>query len=430
MTVVSWKSCQMKKLMNPAVLSAIAVLFFFSGCVKDHCKSTYKIYIPVYKSLTQVRAGMRSEPARALTHTGKIYVYGNYVLINEVDKGIHIINNSNPAAPQNLAFINIPGNVDLSVKDGYLYADSYSDLVVLDISNPANATPVKFLDNVFPYRNMYFYGNGTSTDPDSIQVIADYIEKDTTVNCETYNMWNSCLRCKYLTAGGDIFTASVSQTGQGGSTARFTIVNNYLYTVATNELRSFNISNAYDPQEVNSFPLGWNIETIYPFNNNLFIGSSTGIFIFSLANPASPSMTSQFSHFTACDPVIADGQHAFVTLRTSGTRCQGATNELDVLNISNLSSPTLLRIYPLNSPLGLAKDGNLLFVCDGNKGLKIYNASDAVNLQLLKTITSFEPADVILKDRKALVVATDGLYQFDYANPNDIRLISKISISR
>jgi hypothetical protein len=411
----------MKKLLSPVAFSAFALLLLVSGCVKDECKSSYKIYVPVYKSVLDIRASIQSGVARALQHTGKIYLYGNYIFVNEIDKGVHVINNANPSAPQNVSFINIPGNVDIAVKDGHLYADSYADLVVLDISNPLNVRTEKITPHVFP---SYKYST------DSATVLVDYIEKDTVVNCETYRGWNNCYQCRYISATGVTFSlANAPATGQGGSMARFTIVNDYLYAIAANGIHTFTISTENNPQEVSYKSLPWNIETIYPFNNNLFIGSSTGMFIYSLSNPASPSQLSQFSHMTACDPVIADGQNAFVTLRT-GNACQGTTNELDVLNISNLSSPSLLKIYSMGNPRGLAKDGDLLFICDGSKGLKVYNASDPLNLQLLKTITSFEPTDVILKNKTAIVVAADGLYQFDYSDQNNIRQVSRVAIVR
>jgi hypothetical protein len=173
----------------------------------------------------------------------------------------------------------------------------------------------------------------------------------------------------------------------------------------------------------------WNIETIYPFKNKLFIGSSNGMFIYDLSSPGSPSQLSQFSHVRSCDPVIADGDYAYVTLR-SGTQCQGFTNQLEVLNITQLTQPSLLKVYPLTNPHGLSKDGDLLFICDGKDGLKVYNAADANNIQLQKTISNFETYDVIAQNNLAIVVAKDGLYQFDYADKNNIKQLSKISLTQ
>ena len=146
--------------------------------------------------------------------------------------------------------------------------------------------------------------------------------------------------------------------------ARFTIVNDFLYAVSLSTLYAFNISTPTSPQQSSSNYLGWNIETIYPFKDQLYIGSTSGMFIFSTSDPSNPTLLGQSSHVRSCDPVVTDGDHAFVTLR-SGTPCQGFTNELDVLDVSNTTNPQMLKTYSMTNPFGLAKSGSLLFICDG-----------------------------------------------------------------
>jgi hypothetical protein len=410
------------------LFSLLVILASLSSCLKDDCKSTYTIYEPIYQSLTKVRESMKSMAPQILQQTGKLYIYGKYIFLNEVDKGIHIIDNSNPSSPKNISFIPIPGNVDLAVKGNYLYADSYSDMVVFDISTPTQVTAKKFINNTFPHRGYYYYTSGT-TNADSIQVVVGYNKRDTTVNCDTYQIWRECASCYYATAGGDRFYAS-QPSGVGGSMARFSIVNDFLYTVTHNELYAFNITDAANPNQVSKKQLGnWNIETIYPFQDKLFIGSNNGMMIYDITAPAAPSFISQFSHVRSCDPVITDGQHAYVTLR-SGTQCQGFTNQLEVLDVTNLAQPRLVKTYSMTSPHGLSIDEDLLFICDGSDGLKVYDAKNVNELQLLKKIGGSETFDVILQNKMAMVVAKDGLYQYDYSNKDNIRLVSKISISK
>jgi hypothetical protein len=276
--------------------------------------------------------------------------------------------------------------------------------------------------------NYYYLDN--QSDPDSVSIIVDYVKRDTTVNCDTYQNWVNCRSCIKLTAGGEVFTASSApQQGVGGSMARFSIINNYMYGVSSYKLYAFNIANGADPQLANSKTIGGGIETIYPFQNKLFIGSTNGMFIYDITNPSDPVSQGMFSHVRSCDPVITDGQNAYVTLR-SGNECNGFTNQMDVLNVSNLNSPSLVKTYQLTNPYGLSKDGNNLFVCDGKDGLKIYNASSPSNIQLIKTFANMETYDVITLNGVAIVVAKDGLYQYDYSNASDIRLLSKISISK
>jgi hypothetical protein len=84
----------------------------------------------------------------------------------------------------------------------------------------------------------------------------------------------------------------------------------------------------------------------------------------------------------------------------------------------------------MRKPSGLSIDGNMLFICDGGDGLKIYNASNVFNIGLVKQFKNIEPHDVIAWDKNAIVVAKDGLYQFDYSNASNIHLRSMLTISK
>src|SRR5689334_6664328 len=129
----------MKKFL-PAFTGAVmlCLMLMLQGCLKDSVTKTYHYtyYLPVYKTTQEVRNNIKSGPAQPVEHPGKIYIQGQYIFLNDIDKGIHVIDNSNPSQPQQVAFINIPGNMDLAVKGNILYADLYTDLVAIDISNP------------------------------------------------------------------------------------------------------------------------------------------------------------------------------------------------------------------------------------------------------------------------------------------------------
>src|SRR3954469_6088108 len=127
----------MKKVLSASFIVVLAALMLQS-CLKDNCTRTYTIYTPVYKTSAEVRANIKSGAARQIENPGKLVVLGNYIFLNEIDKGIHIIDNANPSAPVNRYFIDIPGNIDIAIKGNTLYADLYTDLLTLDISNPAS----------------------------------------------------------------------------------------------------------------------------------------------------------------------------------------------------------------------------------------------------------------------------------------------------
>lgn len=421
----------MKPITRLAALCLAILPLAFSACLKDKCTQlhTYSYFVPVYQTKPEVRANIKSNPAKGISNPGKLYIRGNYIFLNELDKGIHVIDNSNPSQPRNVAFIDIPGNLDLAVKGNTLYADLYTDLVTLDITNPAEVVVKKITDNVFPYRH---YGGGfVGNEPDKI--ITDWVRKDTTVS-------EDCNEGRFFTLSTDVFLASSqggsgnpsgnasSPVGQGGSMARFAIMNDRLYTVTDRDLDVFNISNPNDPTRTNTVNIGWDIETIFPFKNKLFIGSMSGMFIYDVSYPDAPSQAGTFTHIRSCDPVIADDTYAYITLR-SGTPCQGFTNQLDIVLLNNLSNPTLVKTYALKNPHGLAKDGQHLFICDGTEGLKIYNASDVSNLQLVDRIQGIETYDVIAYNNIALVVAKGGLYQYDYSDISNVRLLSQIIVN-
>ena len=120
---------------------------------------------PLVMSLTDFENGVIIDEPRVIEESGKIYAYQDYIFINEKYQGVHVIDNSNPSAPKKELFIAIPGNVDISIKDDFLFADSLQDLVVLDISDMSNIQEVKRLKNVlrdgivWPMADYFEYGD-------------------------------------------------------------------------------------------------------------------------------------------------------------------------------------------------------------------------------------------------------------------------------
>jgi hypothetical protein len=217
--------------------------------------------------------------------------------------------------------------------------------------------------------------------------------------------------------------SSTSDSGTGGSTARFAISGNYLYTVDNTKMNVFSISDPAKPVLLNTTDVGFGIETIFLGKENvLFLGSQTGMYIYDVTNPTNPSKICYYQHIYSCDPVIADGNFAYITLHSENSRCGRSTNELQVIDISNLASPFFVKSYAMSSPRGLGIDKKLLFICDD--GLKVFNATSPSNL-VLKQKFNISAMDVIPKDSILMVLASDGLVQYLYKNDN-IQLLSKL----
>lgn len=173
-------------------------------------------------------------------------------------------------------------------------------------------------------------------------------------------------------------TGSTSgEAGQGGSLARYTIANQHLYMVDMQELKAFSLANPADPVLTKTVQVGSDIETIFVFEDKLFIGSMQAMYIYSIINPSSPQYLGEASHVRACDPVIANQDYAYVTVR-SGTDCGGTTNALYVYKVTNILNPQQVNVVPMSSPYGLGMKDDVLFVCDGGNGLQVYDITDPV----------------------------------------------------
>lgn len=404
------------------ILMGLLVGISLSGCLKDTCETTYTYvrYDPLYILPAALRQEVNLTPARTLEEAGKIYVYNKYLLINEVGEGIHVYDNSNPAAPLQLGFLPIPGNRDLAVRNGYLYADSYVDLVVIDLHDPQAPRQVQRLENVFP-------GFGI----DAVRgLLVEYVPSQVSEQfpCNEDRgivFWDGPVFWVRAEVGG-VATPS-NDVGIGGSTARFTMAAGHLYTVNHSDLSVFGLGDDGSAKLANRVAVGWDIETIYPFLNNLFIGSMNGMYIYNIDEPTAPRQMSVFEHVRACDPVVTDGRFAYVTLR-DGTECQGFNNQLDVVDVANLEKPSLVKTYPMHHPIGLSIVDGLLFICEDDQGLKIFDATDvkAIDQHLLNHDRRFQATDVIvLPDPKlAIVTGTDGIYQLDYTDPTNLKILS------
>ncbi len=407
---------------NKTALFLSCILLSFLSCNEED-NSKYADYL-VARPLTMTKAEFKNSvdiiAPIPIKESGKIYAYENYIFVNDKFKGVHVIDNSNPASPQKISFIKIAGNVDISVKNNYLYADSITDLVVLDISDINNIQIVNRLENVLRDNVVW-------------PAEADFFEyEEWDYENEILVGWEVVTERRLIEEVEQRFVdilfadAAENSVGQGGSLARFKIVNDFLYAVDSHSINIFDITDLANPQDLEDVYAGFDIETIFNRDNHLFLGSMRGMYIYDISSPANPTFVSEFQHGTACDPVVVDGDYAFVTLR-GGNNCGATESGLFIVDISNITNPSLTSSYPMEEPYGLGVKNEKLFVCDGSAGLKVYdktNVEDLVELQHFEDIVTF---DVIPLENNLLMVGDGVLYQYEYENTN-IRLISSISL--
>lgn len=220
-------------------------------------------------------------------------------------------------------------------------------------------------------------------------------------------------------------TALSQGDGQGGSMAIFALKGNYLYCVDDMKLNVFSLINNQQPSKVNEISIGFNIETLFSFDNNLYVGSQRGMYIYSLTNPETPLLLGQAQHFTACDPVVANATHSFVTLSTTRI-CGNNINLLQVYNTTNPSTPIKIHERTLANPKGLALFNNFLVVCDDD--LKFFDITNPTNPVLVKAITK-NCFDVIIRGNDLYAVGTNGVYRYLLDNANITNVIFKSEIT-
>jgi hypothetical protein len=425
--------------LKPIISLATLLTVALNGC-SDTCEvtNTYTYFEPVYATRAEVRAAIGLKPPQPISNSGRIYFKDGILFINEAGEGIHIIDNHDASNPKPLSFLNIPGNYDLSIIGSTLYADSYVDLVTFDISDLEAIKEVGRIDGLFNHYNTFGF-----TADDTKGFIADWKEvKNVTMTKSTCDMqvqnWGGIFYERGIAfdmAAASSFNAKAAiaptSTGIAGSMARFTIVNSRLYALDDSYLDIVDVINPASPRQKNEMQLGWWPETLFPKDNILFVGTRAGMYIYDLVNPDQPKQLSAYEHIYSCDPVVVEGDYAFVTLYT-GDICHNNTNQLEVVNISDLTKPSLTKIYPFTNPHGLGIDNGILFICDGADGLKIYDASDVNTItdKPLAHYPNINALDVIPFNNIAMMIGSDGLYQYDYSDIQNIKLLSKISIAK
>lgn len=404
---------------------------------EDKKLQTYLANVPVYMSYDDLRASFEVKAGVPMEEPGKICFYGTHMFINEYQKGIHVVDLSDPSQPEQVAFIEIPGNVDMAIRNDMLYAESYVDLLVIDISDPEQPELAKRVEDLFEYViPPYDYDYPLDEiDQDKGVITAFEVKK---ITREVYNniipfpIYYEYDALGLRNATGVPTVTNDNTYGVGGSLARFITYDDYLYVLESSwKLKSINIADIDNPVVENERYLWGNVETLFIADNYMYVGTSNGLHILDLANPADPNPISSYQHITSCDPVVVEGDRAYVTLR-SGNACGGNQNLLEVVDISSKDDPFQLYSFPMTSPYGLGIDNGILFVCEGAYGLKVYDATyeSAITSHKIAQFPGIHAYDVIPLDDFLFMIGDDGFYIYDYSDLNNITLLGTLLVTQ
>ena len=446
---------------NKSLILAALGIFLFQRC-KDVIVENDLRNVPVYMTYEELRSSIKIENATELKNPGKLYFKDGLIFINEKMKGIHVIDNSNPKNPSNKAFIKIPGNIDMAIKNNVLYADSYIDLVAIDITDYMKPSVLQRIEEAFPYTVPQI------KDPTLLLaeidekrgVVSDWKIEYSKMKIEQknypeyshyyypnyyYNGFDGAylLNSAYYgvkqsgSAGsGTTGSGSGSQQGVsfgiGGSMARFGLYNDYLYVIDNKNFHIFDVTNPMKPYLKKEFEAGNDVETMFIHDNHMFLGTMDGMLVYSLKNPETPVEINSYSHIRSCDPVVVDNYKAYVTLR-AGTECGGTVSRLDILQLNgDYTTSNLLNSMSMSEPYGLGIDGKTLFVCDKREGLIVFDVSNPTQLYSgkLAQFKNIKAYDVIPLNSNLFMIGDDGFYQYDYSDVKNIKQISVIPVMK
>ena len=420
----------MKK-MSYLILGSLALLLF--SCTKDtgSIEVTYFKAEAIYSDLEEVRATALNAPTSEIVNPGKIYIGKDFILIGEEGKGVHVIDNSNPSNPTATNFINIPGNREFFVEGDKLFAESIYDFVKIDISNLQNATLDARLKDAI--------ASPTYNDAGEVLIKFNFTEvtEKLDVGSTEYNNATNYDYVYYdylqnVIPQSAVPSSFAGTTGQSGTVNRVAVNGDNVYVINKSNL----IVLEDDGNNLNMMSnerIGWGntLETVFVHEDALFLGTTSSMEIFDVSTPTQPRQLDSYEHTTSCDPVYPKGDVAYVTLRTGDERlCPGNINALVTINIENFENVFETSQTEMISPFGMTSKNDILYVGEGENGLKIFDISNPESPSLIKFETGIEAYDIIThptNNSQILIAGPEGLSQFMIDGDLDFQLESTIS---
>lgn len=315
---------------------------------------------------------------------GKICMEGNRLYVVVPLHGFSVYDVFNIRAPQEIRFVKLPGIVDIAVRGEFVYANQFQDLVLVKVPLDPNQPirEIKRRVNVFPSRTQKQLNKpGTFASFDEYK--EDIKENPTLTNAPA--------------------------TSVNGSMSCLSLAGDYIYAVEGQELKTFNAKPTSSElfKNTNSLSLREDVlETIWTDGENrLYLGSQTGLHIVDITSRPEPKLLGSYRHKRSCDPVVVFRNIAYFTLR-DGKECPGGENKLELVDISNPAQPRFIQHYRLTNPHGLAVQNNLVLVCDGNDGLKIFDSTNPSSLRQTGHVPGITTYDVLFEaDRQIAFVS-------------------------
>ncbi len=404
------------------LFAALGIGLLGTSCTKTkgEITMTYNKASAVYADLDEIRNTPLVASARSIQEPGKIYIGDNFLLIGEKEEGIHVFDNTNPNNPVALSFLQLPMTREFYVDGNFIYAEGHYDFMKIDMSDMYNPSLVNRVE--YAFGEVHQNDRGEDIVGFTYETVTETFELGSpeaqALEENTYLYYDyqdnlvpvASVPSSFVGAGGDV----------KGTLNKITTLNNYAYVVGNDEIFVFS-DQGNTMSYLNRIDVyTGDVETIYPYDNYLYLGTQSSMELFSTANPEAPSHVSEYWHPTSCDPVLPTGDVAYLTLRSAdNSGCAGDENTLTVIDMTDIFHPEQLNSVVMDSPYGIGLDGDYLWIGEGNNGLTLLDNSNPHNPTILKTFTGVQAYDVIPNPYQANSIYVTGdngmnVYSVDY----------------
>jgi len=343
------------------------------------------------------------------------FVGEDYILIGERSKGIHVFDNTDMHSPKNISFLAIPFCTEFYVDGQYLYAESGYDLLKINISNIKYPYVESRMNDAFS--NIMFNDRGQALLGFTYHSAIDEFEANSAEAKEIKRQGK--LHIDYSEKMIPLASVPAMFAGDNGKSRgtinRIGVYYDHVYVVGNDKLHVFQ-TNGRAISKSQTLDIDEGSETVYVDRNRLYIGSESMVRIYLLDNRSKPTFRSKVEHSTSCDPVLAEGDIAYSTLRSvTNEGCSGSDNMLMVLDVESSKKSKLLESYDLKSPYGMAIINQHLFVGEGINGLTIFDIHDKREPEEVKRIKSTIAYDIMAHPTKQdIIIVTNkfGLKEY------------------
>ncbi|HEX9649010.1 MAG TPA: hypothetical protein VGA21_00500 [Cyclobacteriaceae bacterium] len=230
---------------------------------------------------------------------------------------------------------------------------------------------------------------------------------------------------------GNNFNEAV--TGKTGSITRFAVKGDYLYSLDMNQILVFEIFDNGETEQVNAVPADYGLETIIIYDETIYVGSTSALYILDISVPATPVILSKLDReeilIGGCDPVVVKDNYAYSTVKIIENRCGrlSAVSQLIVYDVSDKKNPFEVNTFPMDQPNGLGYKDNHLFVCDqGVDKIQIFDITVPTNPAYIGFVNLVDPIDLIPNGETMIVSTANDFVIYDITDVNNITRLSSI----